>query len=71
MDSAMKSVKAKVQAEGRGANRASESSRHAAFKSAVRRASGSGRVHHVVDARAAFGILPIGTVAKAIAWPKL
>lgn len=55
----------------RQANLGSQPSRLAAFKSAIRKASPSGRAQCVADAREEFGILPVGMVAKSIAWPKL
>lgn len=67
----MMSGKENVSYRDSGAEKRAEVSRHAAFKSAVRRASASGRVSCVVDARAQFGLLPVGTLAKNIAWPKL
>lgn len=67
----MKSAKQKALSNDSSAKKHSEVSRHAAFKSAVRRVSASGRIACVPDARAQFGLLPVGTLAKAIAWPKL
>lgn len=67
----MKSASENVSSHSSGVEKRPEVSRHAAFKSAVRRVSASGRFSYVVDARAQFGILPVGTVAKNIAWPKL